>query len=199
MTFPACAGFLGVVAISATLISGPVRAQVPQTDRDADALQQWTLGLEGYLVLREQALQTLPPRRLADARELLERSRALASAIRARRADAQPGELFTMDVRRTFRKLIAHALTDHQIAVNDLMASLRAEALPGEFRLAINQLFPWQLGAAMPPCVLDALPALPDALQFRLVGRDLILIDLDANLVIDVLPEALPRAATGSR
>ncbi len=196
MTLPIGAGVLGVVAISAALMSGPVRAQVLQTERDAAALQQWTLGVEAYLVLREQALQTLAQRPPSDATELLERSRALTSAIRARRVDAQPGALFTMDVRRTFRKLIARSLTDHQIAVNDLLVRVHAETLPGEFHLAINQLFPWQLGAAMPPCVLAALPALPDPLQYRLVGRDLILIDVDAKLVIDILPEALPQPAT---
>jgi hypothetical protein len=47
----------------------------------------------------------------------------------------------------------------------------------------------------MPGCLLEVLPALPQGLQYRLVGRDLILLDLDANLVVDILPEALPRPA----
>jgi len=36
------------------------------------------------------------------------------------------------------------------------------------------------------------LPELPEELQFRFVERDLVLVDIDADLVIDVLPDAVP-------
>ena len=44
----------------------------------------------------------------------------------------------------------------------------------------------------MPWCVLRELPLIPDELQFRFVEHDLVLIDIDASLVVDVLPNALP-------
>jgi hypothetical protein len=178
------------------LTASPI-VQGTRTPRDVAALQQWTVNLEGYLVLRDQAVQEVPRLRLAsNARDVLARRWALAAAIRARRPDARVGDLFTFDVRRTFRKLIAHALTDHQIAVGDVMAEITAEIAPGAPAVCVNEAFPWQLGAAMPPSVLAALPSLPQELQYRFVGHDLVLIDLDANLVIDILPEAIPRPAT---
>jgi hypothetical protein len=45
-------------------------------------------------------------------------------------------------------------------------------------------------------CLLDVLPALPEGLQFRFVARDLVLVDIDADLVVDVLPDALPPTAS---
>ena len=43
----------------------------------------------------------------------------------------------------------------------------------------------------MPADVIVALPALPDVLQYRFVGRDLVLVDIEADLIVDVLPRAL--------
>jgi len=42
------------------------------------------------------------------------------------------------------------------------------------------------------PCIIEALPPLPDELQYRTLGRDLVLVDVHANLVLDILREALP-------
>ena len=41
------------------------------------------------------------------------------------------------------------------------------------------------------PCVIQALPELPPELQYRIVGTDLILIDVHASLIVDILPSAL--------
>jgi len=37
------------------------------------------------------------------------------------------------------------------------------------------------------------LPVLPDGIQYRLIDHDLLLWDVDADVIIDVLPDALPR------
>ena len=39
------------------------------------------------------------------------------------------------------------------------------------------------------------LPTLPECLHYRFVGRDLILVDSVAQLVVDFLPEAAPDLA----
>jgi hypothetical protein len=181
------------------LLAGRSAGQVPLTARDGAALQQWLLNLEEYLVLREQAARVAPPPRLpSSAVELVRAEAAFAAEIRARRPAAQIGDLFTFDVRRTFRKLIARAITDEHIVLADLLAELVSDLVAGSGAPVVNQRFPWQLGRAMPACLLEALPPLPKELQYRLVGRDLVLIDLEANLVIDSLPEALPRPATAA-
>ena len=44
----------------------------------------------------------------------------------------------------------------------------------------------------MPPELLAALPRLPPELEYRFIDRDLVLRDIDANLIIDFVPEAIP-------
>jgi hypothetical protein len=36
------------------------------------------------------------------------------------------------------------------------------------------------------------LPRLPSGLEYRIVGRELVLLDSTSNLVVDLLPDALP-------
>jgi hypothetical protein len=44
----------------------------------------------------------------------------------------------------------------------------------------------------VPPSLLLKLPKLPDQVAYRIVGRDLILLDVEANLVVDKIPEIIP-------
>jgi hypothetical protein len=47
--------------------------------------------------------------------------------------------------------------------------------------------------ATMPPSLLAALPPLPEALEYRVVGNALVLRDAAAGLIIDFIPAAVPR------
>jgi hypothetical protein len=62
----------------------------------------------------------------------------------------------------------------------------------GDRPVAINALFPWDSGTRLPAVLTEALPTLPASLEFRLVGTTLVLVDLDADLILDVLSNALP-------
>jgi hypothetical protein len=42
------------------------------------------------------------------------------------------------------------------------------------------------------PALLAVLPALPEELEYRFIGRDLVLVDVHADLIVDVLKDALP-------
>ena len=44
----------------------------------------------------------------------------------------------------------------------------------------------------MPPDVLKNLPPLPEDIEYRFVGRSLILLDVRAHLVVDFAPRVLP-------
>jgi hypothetical protein len=43
----------------------------------------------------------------------------------------------------------------------------------------------------MPPNLLVRLPPLPEELEYRIIGKDLILRDADANLIVDFIPGAI--------
>ena len=46
--------------------------------------------------------------------------------------------------------------------------------------------------ATVPPLILNRLQPLPDGLEYRFMGRDLILRDSKANLIVDFVHEAVP-------
>jgi hypothetical protein len=184
-------GFLALSLVAAAPVAPP--SQVFVLAHDLAALQHWKQNIDAYLVIRGQAAQVTPPQIPTSAAELVRAQLTFAAEIRARRQNAKVGDLFTPDVQRTFRKMIAQTLSDHEIAAAELVDEFLADIQPGGTWPAVNQRFSWQLGTAMPGCLLDALPKLPKGLQYRLVAHDLILLDTDANLVVDILPEALPR------
>jgi hypothetical protein len=47
--------------------------------------------------------------------------------------------------------------------------------------------------ATMPPALLQVLPQLPKELEYRILGRYLILRDVDASLILDYIPAAVAR------
>ena len=60
--------------------------------------------------------------------------------------------------------------------------------------IAVNADYPMdQPVQSMPPSLLQQLPQLPRGLEYRFVGRTLIMRDVEANLIVDYLNEALPQ------
>jgi hypothetical protein len=116
----------------------------------------------------------------------------LADAIRAERPQARLGDLFTPSLGIELRWRIADALAAHDFGPADVRAAEAADGTdPSLVTLAVNGPFPWAHGSAMFPCVIEALPELPPELQYRIVGDTLVLVDVHASLIVDLLPSAL--------
>lgn len=116
----------------------------------------------------------------------------LAAAIRAERGAARKGEFFAPAVASALRARITTALLEHQYTVGDLRAASRVDGVDyAQVRLEVNETFPWILATAMFPCVIESLPPLPPEMQYRIVGDDLLLLDIHASLIVDILPRAL--------
>jgi len=56
----------------------------------------------------------------------------------------------------------------------------------------VHDTYPEWATHEVPMVVLERLPLLPDELEYRLIGRTLVLWDIDADLILDVLPDAIP-------
>lgn len=119
-------------------------------------------------------------------------TQALAAAIREERRDAKQGDFFTPRLGHVLRARIADALFDQHYTANDVRIAGRVDGVDYDrVRLQVNDTFSWRLSVTMLPCVIAALPPLSPELQYRLVGDDLVLIDVHASLVVDILPHAL--------
>jgi hypothetical protein len=180
---------LALAATAVVLACGLLDAG--QQDVDRAALQQFRDSAAEYLALRRQVERQLPPLEMSqEAGKIHGAIERLAAAMRDARLEAVAGAMFTADVRVAFRTRIRHQLTSHPGLIADVLNEMSDEA---EIWISpvVNERFSWRTAAATPPCMLAALPELPEPLQYRFVGRDLVLIDSDLSLIIDVLPDAL--------
>ena len=146
--------------------------------------------VDAYVAMHRRLEGPLPPEVVtADPAALFQPRKALAHAIRRERAGAKQGEIFSPAVARYFRDLVGEGL--RQGEVRDMLAIVRHEnTVPLPAR--VNGDFPAGRSVVMmPPALLAALPALPPELQYRFVGRDLVLWDVHAGLIVDFVPAAL--------
>ena len=176
--------FLIVVLVIGTAAAGMAAAAV-------DPFADFAARVAAYVTLHREAERGVPPQRLfTNPAEGQAAVAAMAEAIRARRPDAREGDLFTVDSGRAIRRLVRTTLGATGIEGRDLYGddqmALEPEQVP-----VVNGAFPWGASAALPPSLLHALPPLPDELQYRFVGADLVLVDVHASLVVDILRDVL--------
>lgn len=159
---------------------------------DPSALATFRERTAAYAVMRDEVARPLPAFVASNDLHSVYRTRArLAAAIKAARPDARQGEIFTPAVAGVFHQLIAQALSgvDSEALLREL--DDENEAIPG-FTPAVHDTYPEWATHEVPVILLDRLPSLPDALEYRLIDRALVLWDVDADLIIDVLRNAIP-------
>lgn len=179
---------LSAAAVVLFALAGQAETRLPANT----SLRQFHQAIDAYTALHRRLEQDLAPLKPGStSRQVFEAADELAAALQAARLTAREGDIFTAGATEIFRTRIAIALRALGHSIEDVEADSEAES-PADAPLpAVNGRFPWMRGSAMWPCVLNALPALPEELQYRIVGRDLVLLDVHANLVVDILREAL--------
>jgi hypothetical protein len=158
---------------------------------DAHAQKAFLDRLSQYTLVRakvERALPKLPDQ--AEPHQIDGHKKALREGLRAARADAKPGDLFQPETAALIRQLLADASKRHGPASREAID----EENPGQRRVTINGEYPeGQPVATVPPEVLAALPRLPDEeVEFRFMGKRLVLLDTRARMIIDYMENALP-------
>ena len=153
--------------------------------------------VEEYVQLHRRLRASLPPLDVSsEPRHIFKASDQLASAIRAARRGARPGEVFNPVVAANFRARINYALRERhrREEVVRLLTEVEEdedERPPAGWVPVVNGTLDWFSTGATPHSILEALPDLPHELQYRFVRLDLVLLDVDANLIVDILPAAV--------
>ena len=189
--------YLGATFIACTVaVAG---ASALQHESGNAALERVQARVDEYVVLRRDATAHLPPLAVtADMEAMFAAVDAAAGAIRAARPGATQGDIFDARARAVLRDRIWDALRQHGDDPAEILAFMRDDdgaPSPAAPPPAVNGRFSWAWPSFMVPYLLDALPALPPGLEYRFVERDLILIDIDADLVVDILADAFPPSA----
>ena len=163
----------------------------PNAAADAAALKKFSAMVANYVALRKKIREEIPDIQVTPkASEINAASDALARAVQRARPNAQQGAFFTPEIAGAIRRTLEAALNKTDRAA--VLALINEE--PGALkRPNVHQRFPaGDILATTPAVLLQVLPTLPKELEYRFVGRLLILRDIDAALVLDYMPAALP-------
>jgi hypothetical protein len=148
--------------------------------------------VRAYMTVHDTAEQRVPSlKETSDPKKVSAREQALADEIRVERAGAHQGDVFSPAA----AKQIADIVTEdfHRRPMTDQKAIL--VEVPVKVPPAINTSYPTTLPlATVPPTRLLKLPTLPEELEYRFLGRHLILRDIKANLIVDLIPDVVPAA-----
>ena len=164
----------------------------PQTvavNKDAATLADFTKRIAAYETLQRKLdgqLTEVP----SDGRpeQFIDHQRALARLIQRERLKADHGDVFTKEMRSVVRRLLAPALRGPDGP--DLRRAILDE-FTGNVRLVVNGQYPDNVPLSqMPPPILQRLPKVPDILEYRFVGTNLILLDAHARLIVDFIDKA---------
>ena len=161
-----------------------------------DAAADFSKRVQSYCDLRSELEKDLPALTITDDPAEIRRAvRALAKRIRVARAEAAQGDIFTPIISVGFRKALLL-----QMNVNTWAAIM--DDNPGEVSAPVNSTYPeGQPLSTVPANILAVLPRLPEDIQYRFLGRHLILFDTRASLIIDRIPYAIryPESDTPGR
>ena len=177
-----------VVPVVAVFLLGiyPAGAEQSKAAAADESLSAFISRIEAYARVHQRL--EAPLQQLETARDPLSRllnKRYLASAIRAARRHARQGDIFTPDATDMFRRQLAEVLPARDMAA--IIVSLGDESGQPDAPI-VNEPFDEETSHAVPPFLLQALPPLPGGIEYRVVGTDLVLWDVHADIMIDVYP-----------
>jgi hypothetical protein len=178
------AAISAVQLMCVALVAGQERVN-PQ----AEVMAQFSQRVASYLELQKKVEGKLPAQKETnDPEQIKAHVTALATGIRAARAGAKAGDLFN-GAAEQFRRIIRQDAQSR--SVRDAFAAM--QEVPKNTPPRVNADYPETAAlATVPPLILTRLQRLPDGLEYRFMGRDLILRDSKANLIVDILHEAVP-------
>jgi hypothetical protein len=184
---------VGLALLVSSFAAEPFRHPTRQDQRvnaTGAAVQAFQKQLAEYVKLHHEADSKVPSlNETSDPHKLASREAALAAAIQQLRADARPGDIFVAE----FQPVLIEAVRNDFSTRTAVDRKAMVQELPKSMKLSVNMVYPSSLPlATFPAKLLRALPDLPPELEYRIVGRDLILRDVKANLVIDFVRNVVP-------
>lgn len=182
-----------LAAVAVVALSGTAPAQQAEPDYrvvvlghfDTETLASFNKQVQDYAALRSRLEEGLPPLRVTENADEIEAfERRLARRLREARG-SQRNRVFPPAMRRQIRWLL---VTQADAAT---IAAIMEDG-PGEFDIDVNDTYSKNRPiGTMPPKLLLLLPDLPRDVEYRFVGRHLILYDVRANMIIDRIEYAL--------
>ena len=183
---------IGCGESSGQAVQPPQRAaEAPAAKSDAAILAEFKAKVEKYVAVRDTLIDhSTPLKKTDDPGGITAAEQSLAEKIRQTRPGAKQGEFFTPATVAVLRRVMSPALKGPEGAEN---RNAIKDDVPEQVPFRIDGEYPKQeTVSTVAPDVLLHLPALPDNVQYRFVGKHFILYDARANTVIDYFLNAIP-------
>lgn len=175
--------------VIAALVAMHAGAQTP-VNPDAKLVADFQSRLADYLKLHQKVKSQFPLKPTTAPEKISGHKLDFAASLRAARAGARQGDIFSPPIADEFRRLIRIAMTGQR--ARRVHQSLK-HAEPVKIALRVNDVYPSHLPLqSTPPTLLANLPHLPPDLEYRPIGHDMVLLDIDANIIVDFIPQAIP-------
>jgi len=168
----------------------PSTPPTTKANPDALVLQEFRQRVDKYVELHKQAAKKSPPlKQTNDSAKIKAAQQVLADTIQSARQGAQPGDIFTPEVRKKFKQLLYPELKGPD--GRETKAIIKDDA-PAAVPLKVNSHYPEAAPlSTVPHNLLARLPRLPAQVEYRIAGKALLLRDVDANLIVDFIPNAI--------
>lgn len=172
--------------------STPVqKATASPANPDSATLADFNARLDKYIKFqRGVAKGSLKLKETTNPSEITAAQEILAAKIRALRKSARQGDIFAPHVAAMFRRLMDPELRGEDGP--ETKATIGGHDAPPAVPMKVNAKYPDAAPLpTIPPNLLAALPQLPMDVEYRIVGKHLILRDVDANIIVDYIPNAI--------
>ena len=181
-------------AVVTLLIATPGMAQerAAGVNPDAAAIKGFVDRVNEYAALQKKVDDGLPKLSgKSDPSKIEAHQAAMAGRIKIAREAAKRGDIFG-----SAEPVLMTVIREDANLRSLREARAAMEEVPKFDPPAVNTAYPEKAAlATVPPLLLDALPRLPEGLEYRFMGNDLILRDTKANLIADFINNAAPTAA----
>jgi hypothetical protein len=158
---------------------------------DKAAIEVFEKQVNAYVELRKKIRANAPKLSKDSTPEQLHAYRtALEESLRNARAGAKRGELFrpeTADYIRRTLKAEFQGKDRRELRENIFETETQGVVLRVNYPYAESAEL-----SEMPATLLAKLPQLPKEIRYRFVGRNMLLVDRESNVIIDYMPDALP-------
>ena len=183
---------LRVAILTLLLLPGLARgSQWTLADSEYMVVSRFLTAVDAYVVEHHRLFEPLPEGMMCLPDDTIARLNALAEVPREARKAPREGEIFTPDVADLFRRLLTTRLFGDEYSGADLAAEMEKRAVVA-LPVRVNEPPAWDIDNAVLLPLFSGLPPLPEELEYHLIGRDLVLVDVPSNLVVDVIRAALP-------
>jgi hypothetical protein len=186
--------------VQSLILTGVLLGIFPGSDKNP-VIDDFNDRVQKYWDIHKKAESAAPEsdkKKEPDPAAIIAHETATADAIRAARKNAAEGDIFTPPVQKILIRTIKQQLSSgagakaREMILGEGNPKSPESESASRVAVQVNAKYPSSAPlSTVPPSVLLKLPKLPQGLEYRFVGRHLILFDSKANLIVDIVRNAV--------